>query len=120
VASSKSGSIQLTDLDARTFGIVSLNGKPVYEGVAYKFNFKEGSVYVKICNSMFGGFTLTDNIIKSQMTSTLMSCERTSDIMGIENTVKDLFAKGATISLSQSTLTLSRGATILILEEVGE
>lgn len=119
-ARSDKGKVQPADLDGKTFRIVSLNGKEIYEGIAYKFNFKENTVYTKICNSMFGGFTLINDTIKSNMTTTLMFCERPSNMMEIEDVVSDLFSKGANASLSQDTLTLSREENILVLEEVQE
>jgi uncharacterized lipoprotein YbaY/heat shock protein HslJ len=121
VASEKdNGVIKPIDLEGKRFRIVSLNGTKLYGNLAYLLDFSEGFVYSKICNSMFGGFTIANDIIKSQMVSTLKLCPEPSNMMEIEGAVSELFAKGAAISLSQGKMTLSGNGKTLVLEEVLE
>jgi uncharacterized lipoprotein YbaY len=116
--SSEGGSIAPTDLDAKTFRVVSIDGVDVPAGSNYTLEFREGSVYAKVCNSMFGGYSLNGGNIEGTLASTLMFCAEPVGIMDVEDAIKSLFNGGASASLSKGLLTLSGGGMAVELSEV--
>ena len=116
--SSGEGMIKPIDLEGKTFRIVSFDGTEVPEGSQYTLEFREGTVYAKICNSMFGGFILENGKIEGTLASTLKFCTEPLGIMDAEDTVNNLFNVGASASFVDGTLTLSGDSGTVILTQV--
>jgi len=109
--------ITADDLNGKTFRIASLDGIEIPAEQEYLIEFVDGSISAKICNSLSGGFNVTDNIITAYLAQTLMFCEEPAGMMDIEFAVSTFFQEGATIDLSNGTLTLSKDDRDLVLTE---
>ncbi len=111
------GTIGYSDLDGKSFKITSFDGVDVPEGANYTMEFRDGGVYAKVCNSMFGGVSLMDGKISGILAATEMFCIGPEGIMDIEDAVKNIFDVGASVTLSGETLTLSGDSGTLILNQ---
>lgn len=117
--SSEGETVESASLEGKTFRVISLNGNEVPASSRYTLEFREGSVYAEICNSMFGGFSLGGGKIKGTLTSTLKLCAEPEGIMDVENAVNGLFNAGAAMSFSDDgTLAISGNGKTMILEQV--
>lgn len=77
--------IQKIPLMGTSWTIESLNGKATISPATLSFT--RNTIQAKVCNSMFGSYTLSGNTIKApNLASTMMYCEW-GDLMAIENTM---------------------------------
>ena len=69
-----------------------------------------------MCNGFFGAYTLENNVLKSQVTSTLMLCVK-EDLNRAEQSLFKLLSEGAQIQLTADTLTLKDDTTTFVFEK---
>ena len=113
------GTVEPSDLEGKAFRVVSLNGKETPSGSRYTLEFREGSVYAEICNSMFGGFSINGGKIKGTLASTLKLCAEPAGIMDVENAVSGLFNAGAAMSFNDGgALVISGNGATIALEQI--
>lgn len=110
----KADQLSASDLEGKKFQMVSINDVAVPTDARYTLEFEDGAMRAKICNTMFGNFTLQDNILKGNMASTLMACVSPDGIMEVESEFGSLVGSGATVSVSGGSLTFSHGGKTAI------
>jgi len=109
--------ITAADLNGKTFRITSLDGIEIPIEQEYLVEFADDSISTKICNLVSGGFNVVDNIITANLAKTLMFCDEPG-VMDIEVSMTNFLSAGASVNLSDNTLTLSKDDRDLVLTQV--
>lgn len=95
----------LVNLDGKSFTLESYNGQMVT--IPATLSFEKGNLHAKICNTINGAYTIEGGLLKSENAiSTKMACidEKVSTV---ENEFLKLLSVGATVMISDTSLTLS-------------
>ncbi|OHA91998.1 MAG: hypothetical protein A3J09_00680 [Candidatus Zambryskibacteria bacterium RIFCSPLOWO2_02_FULL_51_21] len=106
-------------LAGSTFRLVTYNGTPVPSNSKFTLTFTEGSLTLKLCNTLSSNYYIDNNLIKADnIERTAMSCNTPSNIMKIESDISFMLDSGlATIYRSGSTLILSHKSGIVMAFE---
>ena len=95
------------NLDGENFFLVSYGGKNVQKDT-YLVGFFGGLISAKFCNTMNGDYSATPTtLMASNLASTKMFCDKPDGLMDMEDTFGTLLARGATMVMTDDSLTLS-------------
>jgi len=106
-----------TQLDGRTFVSTGLTGRALVAGTKVTISFRDGQLGASAgCNSMGGAYTLAADatLALGPMATTEMGCA--APLMAQDEWLGG-FLPGATVVLSGTTLTLSKGGTTLTMAD---
>lgn len=111
------GATESTDLDGRTFISSGITGHELVEGSVVRMAFEGGQLSVQAgCNNLFAAYAVEQQTLRvATMGSTQMGCEQ--DLMDQDQWLAGFLEGGPTAVVDGDELTLSDGATELVLTD---
>jgi heat shock protein HslJ len=108
------------DLSGRSFEATEVTGHELVEGSTIELFFDDDRLSARAgCNSMNGGYTITDGVLEvPMMASTMMACEEA--LMAQDTWLSTFLADGAEVALDGDTLTLTGADAAITLTEVAD
>jgi heat shock protein HslJ len=106
------------ELDGREFLSDSVDGYDLVDGTVIRLSFDDGGLSANAgCNTLFGGYTVTEGALQAPMLGTTeMACE--NDLMAQDRWLTDILALEPRVELDGDTLTLrgAGGATLVFVD----
>ncbi len=115
---SKPSTLSYNDLQHHNFVLQSFNGKSITPQGSKMLNlaFNENQqVSGTLCNNFRGVATMSGNLMKANMASTMMACPD-ANLNAAEQALYKAFSQGARLTLNGQTLTIRQGSNTFIYQ----